>query len=305
MIVNWLFMVSCYWVQPAQLHPWFKSHSLKRKSSMLLRSESPSPVDEDDPDPDSRVKRQRHTTLTLEHARLKKRKLPSCPQSSAEEEGEDVTDARSLITKRQRYTALEHGFERLSLTPPSYPATQEASMPVPAPEFATHLPDPGVPPNFGFSSSSPQWVVLPTHLLTDIIADKPRPSLCLYNDGSARLACCAPRVYTPRGRRRCDRGRQNAIFVVVRARERPCVRMSSFLRARTDTRMSRDRRHRFIRVVGRRTRRRRRWRAEAAACGAAGAVVRGTRPRRARRCSADVASSGWAAAIAVRAFPTT
>ncbi len=34
-------MVSCYWVQPAQLHPWFKSHAFKRNlPSMLLRSKS-------------------------------------------------------------------------------------------------------------------------------------------------------------------------------------------------------------------------------------------------------------------------
>lgn len=155
-------MVSCYWVQPAQLHPWFKPNSLKRKSSsMLLRSESPSPVDEDDPGWDSRVKRQRCTTLTLEDTRPRKRKLPSCPQSPTEEDG-DAPDAWSLVTKRQRCTALEHGFERLSFTPPSYPAMQEATMPVPAPEFATRLPAAGVPPEFGFSSSSSQWVDTPT-----------------------------------------------------------------------------------------------------------------------------------------------
>ncbi|KAH9022561.1 hypothetical protein EDB85DRAFT_1995786 [Lactarius pseudohatsudake] len=136
-------MVSCYWVQPAQ-HPWFKPKTLKRKSpSMLLRSESPSPVDEDD-DPDSRVKRQRLTTLTLEHTRPQKRKLPpSCPQSPIEEE--------DTVAKRQRCTALEHGIGRLSLTHP----VQDAAMPTPGvPELATRLPAP-VPsvPDFGFSSS--------------------------------------------------------------------------------------------------------------------------------------------------------
>ncbi|KAI9437701.1 hypothetical protein H4582DRAFT_2058023 [Lactarius indigo] len=140
-------MVSCYWVQPAQ-HPWFKPKNLKRKSpSMLLRSESPSPVDEDDPD--SRVKRQRLTTLTLEHTRPQKRKLPpSCPQSPIEEE--------DIVTKRQRFTVLEHGIERLSLTPPSHPA-QGATMPAPGvPELATRLPAPvPVPtvPDFGVPSS--------------------------------------------------------------------------------------------------------------------------------------------------------
>ena len=147
-------MLSCYWVQPAQLHPWFKPTTLKRKSpSMSLHSRSPSPADEDDL-PDSRVKRPRRTTLTLDHMRPQKRKLPSFPQSSAEDE-EDLADARSLTTKRQRCTsALEHGIERLSLIPPS--------LPVPAPEFTTHLPAPGpaaasVPPDLRFS----QWLDIP------------------------------------------------------------------------------------------------------------------------------------------------
>ncbi|KAH9055052.1 hypothetical protein EDB87DRAFT_1643098, partial [Lactarius vividus] len=137
---------SCHWVQPAQ-HPWFKPKTLKRKSSfMLLRSESASPVDEDGPD--SRVKRRRPTTLTLEHTRPQKRKLPpSCPQSPTEED--------DIVAKRQRCTALEHGIERLSLTPPIHPA-QEAAMPAPGvPELATRLPA-LVPvsrvPDFGFSS---------------------------------------------------------------------------------------------------------------------------------------------------------
>ena len=138
-------MVSCYWVRPAQLHPWFKSTTLKRKSpSMSLRSESPSPVDEDDHD--FRVKRPRRTTLTLGHTRPNKRKLPSCPQSPIEEE-EDPAGVRFLTTKRQRCTTLEHEIERLSLTPPTLSA--------PAPEFATRLPGPapapGVPPDLRFS----------------------------------------------------------------------------------------------------------------------------------------------------------
>ncbi|KAH8988041.1 hypothetical protein EDB92DRAFT_1817678 [Lactarius akahatsu] len=139
-------MVSCYWAQPAQ-HPWFKPKTLKRKSpSMLLRSESPSPVDEDDRD--SRVKRQRLTTLTLEHTRPQKRKLPpSCPQSPIEE--------KDIVAKRQRCTALEYGIGRLSLTPPSHPA-QDAARPAPSvPELATRLSAP-VPvlsvPDYGFSS---------------------------------------------------------------------------------------------------------------------------------------------------------
>ena len=151
-------MVSCHWVQPAQLHPWFKPDSLKRKlPSMLLRSESPSPVDEDDPDTDSRVKRQRLPTFALEHRRPGKRKLPSCLQTPTEEEEGNLTGARPLTTKRQRSTVLEHGFERLSLTPPSYPATQAAAIPV------VPLPAPAVPPEFGFSSSASQqwWVDVP------------------------------------------------------------------------------------------------------------------------------------------------
>jgi hypothetical protein len=141
-------MLSCSWVQPAQLHPWFKPSTLKRKSpSMSLRSESPSPEDVDEDDPDARVKRPRHTTtLTLvdEHTRPQKRKLPSCPQSPIE--GAEAEDLATTI-KRQRCTTLEHGIELLSLTPPSV-------LPAHPPEFATCLPAPGVPPDFHFS----QWL---------------------------------------------------------------------------------------------------------------------------------------------------
>ncbi|KAH9171975.1 hypothetical protein EDB89DRAFT_1036093 [Lactarius sanguifluus] len=143
-------MVSCYWVQPAQ-HPWFKPKTLKRKSpSMLLRSESPSPVDEDDAD--SRVKRQRFTTLTLEHTRPQKRKLPpSCPQSPIEEE--------DIVAKRQRCTVLEHGITRLSLTPPGHPV-QDPAMPAPGvPELTSQFARPPFPvpsvPDYGFS---PSWL---------------------------------------------------------------------------------------------------------------------------------------------------
>jgi hypothetical protein len=166
-------MVSCYWVQPAQLHPWFKPTTLKRKSpSMSLRSESPSPVDEDDPD--WRVKRPRRTTLTLGHTRPNKRKLPSCPQSPTEEE-EDLAGARFLTTKRQRCTTLEHEIERLSLTPPS--------LPVPAPEFATCLPDPGpapgVPPDLRFS----QWLDIPAAAASSPLPPAVAPGFQQSNPG--------------------------------------------------------------------------------------------------------------------------
>jgi hypothetical protein len=140
-------MLSCSWVQPAQLHPWYKPATLKRKSpSMSLRSEppSPSPVDDED-DPDARIKRpRRSTTFRLEeHTHPRKRKLPSCPQSPTEEaEAEDL----AMATKRQRCMALEDGIERLSLTPPGLPAYP--------PEFATLLSAPGAPPDFRFS----QWL---------------------------------------------------------------------------------------------------------------------------------------------------
>jgi hypothetical protein len=138
-------MLSCSWVQPAQLHPWYKPATLKRKSpSMSLRSEPPSPVDDED-DPDARIKRPRRTTTFRleEHTRPRKRKLPSCPQSPTEEaEAEDL----AMATKRQRCMALEDGIERLSLTPPGLPAYP--------PEFATLLSAPGAPPDFRFS----QWL---------------------------------------------------------------------------------------------------------------------------------------------------
>jgi hypothetical protein len=108
-------MSSCYWAEPAQLHPWFKPATLKRKlPTMFLRSESPSPVDEFDSD--IRTKRQRR--ITLEQTSFKKRKLPSPPQSPIEDV--DIGDARLL--KRQRCTTLERGIECLSLTPPAQQA---------------------------------------------------------------------------------------------------------------------------------------------------------------------------------------
>lgn len=118
-------MSSCHWALPVQLHPWYKSPTLKRKpSAMLPRSESPFP--EDEYDSDSRVKRQRR--ITLDQTRSKKRNLPSPPQSPAESHDQH-------LPKRQRCTTLERGLEGLSLTPPALAAQQ-------APEFASCLPAP-------------------------------------------------------------------------------------------------------------------------------------------------------------------
>ncbi|KAI0297199.1 hypothetical protein BC826DRAFT_1103612 [Russula brevipes] len=100
--------MASYWAQPAQLHPWYKTASLKRKlPAMFSRPECQFPLDEDDSD--SCAKRQRR--LTLDQTRSK-RKLPSPPQSPIE----DSADPR--LFKRQRCTTLERGIERLSLTPP-------------------------------------------------------------------------------------------------------------------------------------------------------------------------------------------
>src|SRR5712671_4962597 len=140
-------MSSCHWAwaQPAQLHPWFKPATLKRKrSAMFPRLESPSPVDGDDFG--SRVKRQRQ--IILGQTPSKKRKLPSPPQSPIEEPDDP------LLFKRQRCTTLERSIERLSLTP----LTQVAAQ-APAHELAGHLPAPfsAAPvlpaPDFSFS----QW----------------------------------------------------------------------------------------------------------------------------------------------------
>ena len=146
-------MLSCYWVQPAQLHPWFKPATLKRKSpSMSFRSESPSPVDEDEDDPDARVKRPRRTTLTLgeHHTRPQKRKLPSFLQSPTEEEEEKAEeDLATMTVKRQRCTTLECGIEHLSLTPPNIPAP-------PPPEFAARSSAPlGAPSDFRWLPALP------------------------------------------------------------------------------------------------------------------------------------------------------
>ncbi len=152
-------MSSCYWALPAQLHPWYKPPTLKRKSStMLPRSGSPFPVGEYHSD--SRVKRQRR--ITLDQTRSKKRSLPSPPQSPIKES----SDQR--LPKRQRCTTLERGLEGLSLTPPAPAAPQApefASCP-PAPFSAVfaHVPD--------FSSRWPE-VSLPTSCSCPI----PSPSL--------------------------------------------------------------------------------------------------------------------------------
>ncbi|KAI9507450.1 hypothetical protein F5148DRAFT_1205062 [Russula earlei] len=107
-------MVSC-WAQPAQLHPWYKLATLKRKlPTMLPRLGSPSPPDGDDLD--SGVKRQRRITVDQTHS--KKRKLPSPPQSPIQESGNPP------LFKRQRCTTLERSIERLSLTPPTQAAPQ-------------------------------------------------------------------------------------------------------------------------------------------------------------------------------------
>lgn len=124
---------SCYWIEPAQLHPWYKPATLKRKlSTMFPRSESPSPVDEYDSD--TRIKR--HRRLTLEETHSKKRKLPSPPQSPIE----DLDSARFL--KRQRCTTLERGIESLSLTPPA----QEATVVPSASNVAARQPPAAFPP---------------------------------------------------------------------------------------------------------------------------------------------------------------
>jgi len=257
---------------------------------MLLRSESPSPVDEDDPD--SRIKRQRRTTLTLEHTPPKKRKLPSCPQSPAEEE--------DVITKRQRCTALEHGIERLSLTPPSRPAHDTAMAAPGEPELATRLPAP-VPapsvPDFGFSSS---WLDIPATSSASLPALAVAPGFQQIS-APTNVEPLPPFAMTTAPVLPASSAPAPAAIEDVKMRssswyepekDRACVR-APFFEPPTDaaTWMYRDRRHRLGRVVGRRRRRRRRRgrRAEAAARSAAGAV--------ARRRSAD--ASGRAS---VRAF---
>lgn len=142
-------MASCYWAQPAQLHPWYKLDTMKRKLPPILpRSESPSPVDEYDPDP--RAKRQRCTTP--DQMRPTKRKLPSAPQSPVEGLDSPEPDVPRL-SKRQRCTMLERGLESLSLTalpasdqvhalaPPTPTSTSAAQMQA-MPELSARLQPP-------------------------------------------------------------------------------------------------------------------------------------------------------------------
>jgi hypothetical protein len=150
-----------WYSQPAQLHPWFKPASLKRKlPAMFSRPECQFPLDQDDSD--SCAKRQR--CLTLDQTRSK-RKLPSPPQSPIE----DSSDPR--LFKRQRCTTLERGIERLSLIPPGSQApefgarllTPVSAVHVHAPNLSsqllegTSLPTPGSYP----SSSQPPPTSIP------------------------------------------------------------------------------------------------------------------------------------------------
>src|SRR5258708_3415973 len=154
-------MSSCYWALPAQLHPWYKSPTLKRKlPAMFPRSESPFPVDEYDSD--SRVKRQRRSTL--DQTRSKKRSLPSPPQSP-------IGSNDQRLPKRQRCMTLESGIERLSLTPPAPTAPQSSEsasrLPAPITVVLAHVPD--------ISSQWPE-MSLPTPSSHPIPSPSPSPS---------------------------------------------------------------------------------------------------------------------------------
>jgi hypothetical protein len=151
-------MSSCYWTEPAQLHPWFRPATLKRKlPTMFPRSESPSPVDEYGSD--TRIKRQRH--ITLEQIRSKKRKLPSSPPSPVE----DVGDA--LFLKRQRCTMLEREIESLSLTPPTQATAvpHVARQPAP-PASAAPAHTPGLSPSSQWPQAAPPLSSSPLSLNT-------------------------------------------------------------------------------------------------------------------------------------------
>jgi len=173
-------MSSCHWAwaQPAQLHPWFKPATLKRKrSAMFPRLESPSPVDGDDFG--SRVKRQRQ--IILGQTPSKKRKLPSPPQSPIEEPDDP------LLFKRQRCTTLERSIERLSLTP----LTQVAAQ-APAHELAGHLPAPfsAAPvlpaPDFSFS----QWFKMSSPAPPSSHSPSPPPPP--FNSNPVNAPACTP-----------------------------------------------------------------------------------------------------------------
>jgi hypothetical protein len=109
-------MASCYWAQPAHLHPWYKPATLKRKLPAMLPRSEPLPVDEYDSD--SRAKRQ--CCVTLDQTRSKKRTLPSPPLSPIDKSNDQ------RLPKRQRCTTLERGIEGLSLTPHTPAAASQA-----------------------------------------------------------------------------------------------------------------------------------------------------------------------------------
>lgn len=109
-------MASCYWAQPAHLHPWYKPATLKRKLPAMLPRSEPFPADEYDSD--SRAKRQ--CCVTPDQTRSKKRTLPSPPLSPIDKSNDE------RLPKRQRCTTLERGIEGLSLTPHTPAAASQA-----------------------------------------------------------------------------------------------------------------------------------------------------------------------------------
>jgi hypothetical protein len=168
-------MASCYWAQPAHLHPWYKPATLKRKlPTMLPRSE---PFFADEYDSDSRAKRQ--CRITLDQTRSKKRSLPSPPLSPINKSNDQ------RLPKRQRCTTLERGIEGLSLTPRAPAASQ-------APELAARQPAPASvvlahPPDF-----SSQWPEMSSSMLCSYPIPSPSPPSLTSIPFTSASACIQP-----------------------------------------------------------------------------------------------------------------
>ena len=168
-------MASCYWAQPAHLHPWYKPATLKRKlPAMLPRSESPFPADEYDSD--SRVKRQ--CRITLDQMRSRKRNLPSPPSSPINKS----SDQR--LPKRQRCTTLERRIEGLSLAPRADVAPQ-------VPEFAARHPPTSVV-LADTSDLSSQWPTTPLPMPCPYSIPSPSPPPLTPIPFTSASACIPP-----------------------------------------------------------------------------------------------------------------
>ena len=200
-------MASCYWAQPAHLHPWYKPATLKRKLPTMLPCSEPFPADEYDSD--SRAKRQ--CRITLDQTRSKKRSLPSPPLSPIN----NSNDQR--LPKRQRCTTLERGIEGLSLAPrapvgsqtPELAARQPAIAPASVvlahpPDVSSQWPEMSSPMPGSYQIPSPSPPSLTSIPFTSAPACiQPTPALIVEPHGVRDVKMRTTSWYEPEKDRAC------------------------------------------------------------------------------------------------------